>query len=116
MGRHLNKEAVEEFINKNFVNKKSFVSEWNVSYSHFLKMLSGKGQVGNSSLKKLKYLANSKDVEIEDLLEPRPMIINDRNIKEIIVKDLEDNLIVSINSNNMIIDEDYVVEYIPYED
>lgn len=112
MNRFLDKELTEKFILENFDSRKDFVKAWGVSYSHFLKMLEKRGKCGDRSLVKLKNLLEKFNYDVEEILEPIPMIIGDMEVLEIIVKDKNDNLIAYINSNTEITDDNYAVEYI----
>lgn len=112
MGRYLDSDLVEDFIKDNFKSRKDFVSNWGISYSHFLKMMESRGACGPKSLKKLEILLSGYDMDLEDLLEPVPMIIGDLKVLEIVVKDLDDNLLVYINSRKIINDKSCKLEYI----
>lgn len=112
MDRHLDREATEEFIAAHFRTKKDFVRAWGVSYSHFLKMMEGRGICGAKSLEKLSAIANRYGRDLELFLEPIPILMKDMEVREIIVKDVNDDLIASIDSNGDVCCEGYVVEYI----
>lgn len=114
MKRYLDRDEVEDFIKLNFRSKKDFAKAWGVSYSHFLKMLRGLGECGPSSIKKLKNLLDSEfdDWSVEDLLEPIPILIGDRNIKGIAVMNKYNELLAYIDSSVEICGDDIVVEYI----
>ena len=58
---------------------------------------------------------NDYEVNLEDVLEPLPIIMGEKYIKEIQVSDKNGNLIASINSNNEISDKNFKVEYIPFD-
>ena len=113
MKRFLDKEAIEQFIKDNYAKKKKdFVKDWGISYSHFLRMVEGRGSCGSKSLKKLSDLATRFGEELEMLLQPVPIIFRDLEVLEVIVKDKEGHLIATISSDNEVCSEGYVVEYI----
>lgn len=112
MDRYLDREATEAFIAAHFRTKKDFVRAWGISYSHFLKMMEGRGTCGAKSLEKLSAIANRYGEDLELFLEPIPILMKDLKVREIIVKDTNDLLIASIDSNGDICCEGYVVEYI----
>lgn len=112
MDRYLDREAMEAFIAAHFQTKKDFVRAWGVSYSHFLKMMEGRGICGAKSLEKLSVIANRFGEDLELFLEPIPILMKDMEVREIIVKDANDRLIASIDSNGNVCCDGYVVEYI----
>lgn len=114
MKRYLDEEEVKKFIKENFDSISDFCNRLGVSRSHFDGMLKRKIACGRKTQGKLSRLLIDYDLELEDLLEPVAIIIGDMKVKEIVVTDSKDNLIVSINSNNEISDKNYRVEYIPY--
>ena len=109
MKRFLNKDYTKDFINKNYKSVSDFCKEIKISRSHFDGMLKGKISCGEKTIEKLKKL-NIDDVE--DFLEPIPILIGDKKINEILITDKHNNLIVSINSKNEISDKGFNVEYI----
>lgn len=112
MDRYLDRESTEEFIATHFQTKKDFVNEWGISYSHFLKMMEGRGRCGVKSLAKLSDIANRFGVDLELFLEPIPIVMKGLEVREIVIKDSDDYFIASINSNGDVCCEGYVVEYI----
>lgn len=112
MDRYLDREATEAYIAAHFRTKKDFVCAWGVSYSHFLKMMEGRGICGAKSLEKLSTIADRYGEDLELFLEPIPILMKDMEVREIIVKDANGLLIASIDSNGNVCCEGYVVEYI----
>ncbi|WP_322630343.1 hypothetical protein [Aedoeadaptatus coxii] len=112
MDRYLDRESTEEFIATHFRTKKDFVNAWGVSYSHFLKMMEGRGRCGVKSLEKLSDIANRFGEDLELFLESIPIVMKDLEVREIVIRDSNDCLIASINSNGDVCCEGYVVEYI----
>jgi hypothetical protein len=114
MKRYLDEEEMSKFIKENFSSVSEFCGIVGLSRSHFYGMLKRKIACGIKTQEKLSKLLSKYGESLEDLLEPVPIIIGDMKIKEILITDDKDNLIVSINSNNEIADKNYRVEYIPY--
>lgn len=112
MDRYLDRESTEEFITTHFRTKKDFVKEWGVSYSHFLKMMEGRGRCGVKSLERLSDIANRFGEDLELFLEPIPIVMKDLEVREIMIRDSNGCLIASINSNGDVCCGGYVVEYI----
>lgn len=113
--RFLDEEIMEDFITSNFKSISDFCRKLGVSRSHFDGMMKGKISCGIKTRKKLTNLLNDYELNLEDFLEPLPIIMGERYIKEIQVSDKNGNLIASINSNNEISDKNFKVEYIPFD-
>lgn len=114
MKRFLEKIEVDKLIEDNFNSVAEFCRELNISRSHFDGMIKREIACGRKTQNKLKNLLKGYGIDIEDLLEPLPIIIGDKKVKEIIISDNKNRLIVSINSNSEISDKNYKVEYIPF--
>lgn len=113
--RILDKEIMEDFINTNFNSVSDFCRKLGVSRSHFNGMIKREISCGIKTRGKLTNLLNDYEVNLEDVLEPLPIIMGDKSFKEIQVSDKDGNLIVSINSCNEISDKNFKVEYIPFD-
>lgn len=114
MKRFLEKIEVNKLIEDNFKSIAEFCRKLNISRSHFDGMMKKEIACGRKTKNKLKNLLKSYGIDIEDLLEPLLIIIGDKKVKEIIISDNKNRLIVSINSNSEISDKNYKVEYIPF--
>lgn len=115
MKRYLNSEAVNDFLNEYYKSVSEFCRELGISRSHFDGMMRGDVACGSKTQKKLRKLLDGYDWDMNELLNPLPIIIGDKRFKEIVVSDSENNLVVSINSINEISDKKYKVEYIPFD-
>lgn len=113
--RFLDDEIMEDFITSNFKSISDFCRKLGVSRSHFDGMMNGKIACGIKTRKKLTNLLNEYELNLEDFLEPLPIIMGEKSFKEIQISDKDGNLIVSINSNNEISDKNFKVEYIPFD-
>jgi hypothetical protein len=113
--RFLDEEIMEDFITFNFKSISDFCRKLGVSRSHFDGMMKGKIACGIKTREKLMNLLNDYEVNLEDVLEPLPIIIGEKSFKEIQISDKDGNLIASINSNNEISDKNFKVEYIPFD-
>lgn len=113
--RFLDAKIMEDFIKYNFNSISDFCRKLGVSRSHLDGMMKGKISCGIKTRKKLTNLLNDYELNLEDFLEPLPIIMGERYIKEIQVSDKNGNLIASINSNNEISDKNFKVEYIPFD-
>lgn len=114
MKRFLENIEINRFIEDNFNSVAEFCRVLNISRSHFDGMMRREIACGRKTQNKLKNLVKSYGIDIEDLLEPLPIIIGDKKVKEIIISDNKNRLIVSINSNSEISDKNYKVEYIAF--
>lgn len=114
MKRFLEKIEVDKLIEDNFNSIAEFCRKLNISRSHFDGMMKREIACGRKTQNKLKNLLKGYGIDIEDLLEPLPIIIGDKKVKEIIISDNKNRLIVSINSNSEISDKNYKVEYITF--
>ena len=112
MKRFLDKTAIERLIKDEFNSVSDFCRYIDISRSHFDGMIKGKISAGKRTLKKLCKLTNNHIFDIEEILEPLPILINDKEYIEILVTDKDDNLIASITSQNEITHKNYKVEYI----
>lgn len=113
--RFLNEEIMEDFITSNFKSISDFCRKLGVSRSHLDGMMKGGISCGIKTRGKLTNLLNDYEVNLEDVLEPLPIIMGEKSFKEIQVSDKDGNLIASINSCNEISDKNFKVEYIPFD-
>ena len=114
MKRKIDPEALSNFISKFYQSRIDFSRKLAISYSHQHKLLNGKTLVGCKVYKRLEVECKSKGVDIEELLEPLPIVIAGEQYREIIVsKDGE--LIASITSTNCIAKSGFEVKIVPCE-
>lgn len=112
--RYLDEIEVSRLIKKNFNSVSEFCKLANLSRSHFYGMMKRKISVGKNSEKKLYKALSGMIDDIEDILEPLPIIFGDKKIIEINVVNEDKEIIASISSRDEITDKKYRVEYIPY--
>lgn len=112
--RFLDEEIMEDFITSNFESISDFCRKLGVSRSHFHGMMDKKIACGVKTQNKLIKFLKEYGMNLEDVLEPLPIIIGEKSFKEIQVSDKESNLIASINSKDEISDKNFKVEYIPF--
>lgn len=115
MKRYLDKDEAQEIIINNFKSVSDFCRFINISRSHFNGMMKGDISCGKKTLKKLEKLEDVYIDDVEQLLEPLPILIGDEKFQEIVITDTYDNLIASISYPKTIVNNDYKVEYIPLD-
>ena len=72
--RFLDYEIMEDFITSNFKSISDFCRKLGVSRSHFDGMMKGKIACGIKTREKLMNLLNDYEVNLEDVLEPLPLL------------------------------------------
>lgn len=115
MKRFLDEEVMNDFIDCNFNSASEFCRKLGISRSHFHGMMDRKIACGIKTQNKLIKFLKEYGMNLEDVLEPLPIIMGGKSFKEIQVSDKDGNLIASINSSNEISDKNFKVEYIPFD-
>lgn len=112
--RYLDDIEVMKLIKSNFDSVSDFCRKASISRSHFDGMIKGEIGVGMTSMAKLEKVFRGKIENIEDILEPLPIIIGSKEFIEIYIVNENREMIASITSRDEITDKKYKVEYIPY--
>ena len=104
-------DILQKFIIENYKSKLQFSKDLGISYSHLNGILNKKIKLGNKTKIKLTKLLLEKNQDIEDFLIPLDMVIGNQKVKLITVS-LNDELLCSISSRDIIEKENIKVDFI----
>lgn len=104
---------LSDFINKNFKSYLEFSREVGISYSHLYYIVKELVLIRDETLTKLGEVLNKYNENIFDYVYPEPLIMNNEKISQIDIF-MDDELICSITSRNIIYKDDIKVKCRPY--
>lgn len=114
MKRQISRTDLERFIKAHYASKMAFSKALQVSYAHLNSMLKQRVNLGEKVYRRLKALCLKHHTDIEELLEPLPMMIQGEPVKEIIVVQ-DQEVIASITSRDIVAKKGFEVVCVPSE-